>query len=740
MTTTSTSVLPRLAALSVLLLTACAHTSKPADTADNTLAAEATEATAPMTDTPELPVATTPNPLLEPSPLPDQMPPFDKIEDGHFVPALEAGMAEQLAEIDAITRVRSAPTFKNTILALERSGQTLNRTYYTFANLNGADTNPARQAIQKHMAPKLTAHQDAIFLNDALYQRVDAIYQRRSTLGLDAEALRLVEQYHLQFVRAGAQLDVAAKDTLRELNKEIASLQTTFQQNLLADTNELAVVVDTAEELDGMAADGIAAAAEAAKARDLPGKYVLTLGLPTSQPPLAQLKNRALRQRIHTASVQRANRDNDHDNKATLMRLAKLRAQRAQLLGYDTHAAFSLDNQTAKTEAAVNDLLAKLAPAAVRNAKAEAAEMQALIDQQGGDFQLAAWDWPYYAEAVRQAKYAFNEADMKPYFELDRVLKDGIFYMARRLYGLSIIERDDLPVYHPDVRVFEVFDLNKDGGAEPLGLFLFDPFARPSKRGGAWMNNYVPQSRLLGHKPVVGNHLNIPKPPAGEPVLLTFSEVNTAFHEFGHAVHGLFSDVEYPLFSGTSVPRDFVEYPSQVHEMWAVWPEVLENYARHHETGAPMPQALVDKFLSTQQFNEGYATTEYLAAALLDQAWHQLTPDQLPDDAIAFERAALADAGVDFAPVPPRYRSTYFAHVFAGGYSAGYYAYIWSEVLDADSVEWFKQNGGLTRENGDWFRKTLLSRGGSAEAMDLFRAFRGREPTIEPLLERRGLK
>ena len=537
-------------------------------------------------------MASTPNPLLKPSTLPYQMPPFDKIEDGHFLPALEAGMAEQLAEINAIVAVKSVPSFDNTILALERSGATLGRTTRVFFNLNGADTNPVRQAIAKQLAPALTAHQDAIFLNDGLYQKVDHVYRNRNSLGLDAEAIRLVEQYHLGFVRAGAQLGEADKDTLRELNKEIASLSTTFQQNLLADTNDLAVVVDDVAELDGLPQDAINAAAEAAKARDLPGKYVFTLGLPTGQPPLSQLRNRGLRERLHKASIVRANRDNEYDNKPVLMKMVKLRAQRAKLVGYDNHAAFSLDNQTAKTTKAVNDLLAQLAPAAVRNAKREAADMQALIDAEGGDFKLAAWDWPYYAEAVRQQKYAFNEADMKPYFELDRVLKDGIFYMARHLYGLSIIERTDLPVYHPDVRVFEVFDLANDGSAKPLGLFLFDPFARPSKRGGAWMNNYTEQSHLLGHKPVVGNHLNIPKPPAGEPVLLTFSEVNTAFHEFGHAVHGLFSDVQYPLFSGTSVPRDFVEYPSQVHEMWAVWPEVLANYARHHETGEPMPQAL----------------------------------------------------------------------------------------------------------------------------------------------------
>ena len=736
--------IPRLALLAAAgTIAACANTPQAAETAAAETATDAEMArdtVAAEPEAPKIPVATTPNPLLQTSTLPYELPPFDKIEDGHFMPAFEAGMAEQLAEIRAIVVVKSMPTFENTILAMERSGATLGNVSRIFFNLNGADTNPARQAIASQIAPKLTAHQDAIFLNPGLYQKVDQVYRSRKSRGFDAETIRLIEQYHLGFVRAGAQLGEDDKATLRELNKQIASLQTTFQQNLLADTNDLAVVVDTKAELAGLPDDAVAAAAEAAKARDLAGKYVFTLGLPTGQPPLSQLENRALRERMHSASVIRANRANAHDNKPVLLELAKLRAQRAKLLGYATHAEYSLENQTAQTPKAVNDLLAKLAPAAVKNAKREAADMQKLIDAAGGDFKLAAWDWPYYAEAVRQDKYAFNEAQMKPYFEIDRVLKDGIFYMARRLYGLSFVERPDLPVYHSDVRVFEVFDLTKDGGAQPLGLFLFDPYARPSKRGGAWMNNYVPQSTLLGKKPVVGNHLNIPKPPEGEPTLLTFSEVNTAFHEFGHAAHGLFSNVKYPFFSGTSVPRDFVEYPSQVHEMWAVWPGVLANYARHHETGEPMPQELVDKFLSTQQFNEGYKTTEYLAASLLDQAWHQLTPDQVPSDAMAFEKAALAKAGVDFAPVPPRYRSTYFAHIFAGGYSAGYYAYIWSEVLDADSVEWFKENGGLTHENGDHFRKTLLSQGGSAEAMELFRAFRGRDPVIEPLLKKRGLQ
>jgi len=545
-----------------------------------------------------------------------------------------------------------------------------------------------------------------------------------------------VEETHRDFVRAGAELSEAEQETLRAINTELAELQTRFSQNVLNEVNELFTVVDTREELAGLTEAQIEGAADAAEERDLAGKYVIPMLNTTQQPTMASLENRKLRERMLTTSMTRGSRGGEYDNRETLSRTARLRAERAQLLGYATHADYILDNQTAKTVAAVNERLGSLAPPAVANAVREAADLQAMIDAEGGGFELAAWDWDYYSEKLRQERYAFDEAELKPYLELDRVLQDGVFYAANQIFGLTFEERFDLPVYQEDVRVFEVFD--HDGST--LSLFIFDPYARSSKRGGAWMRGYVRQSHLRGTRTVVANHINISEPPEGEPTLLTFGEVTTMFHEFGHALHGMFSDVTYPSFSGTSVPRDFVEYPSQVNEMWATWPEVLRNYARHHETGEPMPTELLDKVLEADQFNQGYATTEYLAASITDQALHQLNPDEVPaaDDLMQFEADALAAAGADLATVPPRYRLTYFSHIM-GGYSAGYYSYIWSEVLDADTVEWFKENGGMLRENGQHFRDTLLSRGGSEEAMTLFRNFAGREPNVEPLLERRGL-
>jgi peptidyl-dipeptidase Dcp len=675
------------------------------------------------------------NPFLAPSSLPYQLPPFDRITDAHYRPAFTAGMAEQRREIDAIARQTEPPSFANTIEAMERSGQILARVSRVFFALSAADTNPELQAIQAEMAPRLSAHRDAIYLDSALYARVKTLHDQRLRLGLDAEALRLLEETHTAFVRAGAQLAEADKTRLRALNEELSSLSTRFQQNLLKATNAAAVVVSRRAELAGLPESAINAAAEAAKARGMDGQWLISLQNTSGQPALAQLENRALRERLYWASVERAN-SGEFDNTGVLVRMAQLRAERARLLGYEHHAAYALEDQTARTTEAVNGLLARLAPAAVANARREAADMQKLIRQQGAQYPLAAWDWAYWAERVRKARYDLDVAEARPYFELERVLRDGVFFMAERLYGLRFAERRDLPVYHPDVRVFEVFEA--DGA--PLGLFLFDPFARPSKRGGAWMNALVSQSGLLGTRPVVTNNLNVTKPPAGEPVLLSFDETNTLFHEFGHALHGLFSNVRYPSFAGTSVPRDFVEYPSQVHEMWVLHPEVLANYARHYQSGEPMPAALVKKILAAEQFNQGFATTEYLAAALLDQAWHQIPAGTEIPDALAFEAQALRKAGVAMATVPPRYRSPYFAHIFAGGYSAGYYAYIWSEVLDAESVDWFNENGGLTRANGDHFRAELLSRGGAVDAMTLFRNFRGRNPRIEPLLLRRGLK
>ena len=592
------------------------------------------------------------------------------------------------------------------------------------------------EKIRSEMAPKLSAHSDQILLNGKLFHRVKTIYEQRDQLGLDAESKRLVEKYYTDFIRSGANLSSEEKESLKKINGEMAVLQTTFSQNVLKEVNALAVVVDSKDELDGLSDAAIEAAANEAKSRELDGKYVLTLRNTSGQPPMASLTNRALRERIHKTSLSRGSRGSDFDNRDILANVIKLRAEKAQLMGYDNHAAYSLENQTAQTPKAVNERLSSLAPKAVANANKEATDLQKMIDAEDGSFKLASWDWDFYTEKVRADRYNFDASQLKPYFEMDNVLQNGVFYAATQLFGITFKERFDLPVYQEDIRVFEVF--NEDGSV--LALFIFDGYARSSKRGGAWMNAYVGQSKLKGNKPVIANHLNVVKPPKGEPTLMSFDEVITTFHEFGHALHGMFSDVNYPYFAGTSVPRDFVEYPSQVNEMWAIWPEVLKNYAVHHETGKPMPKELLDKVLATQKFNQGFATTEYLAASLLDQALHQLSPDQVPtgEEIIAFEADALKTAGVAMDVIPPRYRSTYFSHII-GGYSAGYYSYIWSEVLDADTVEWFKENGGLKRENGDHFRKTLLSRGGSKDALKIFKDFRGAEPNIQPLLDRRGL-
>lgn len=680
------------------------------------------------------------NPFLADSPLPLHYPQFDKIKDSDFAPAFDRGMADELKEIAAIADNPDKPTFDNTIVAMEKTGRTLGRARTVFDNLVGADTNPARDKLDAEYSPRFAAHRDAINLNPKLFARIQALYDTRDSLGLDAEGVRLIERYHTDFVHSGAKLSEADKAKLKAMNSELATLGTKFSQNVLAEVNDSAVVVDSKEELAGLNDEQIAAAAEAAKARKLPGKYVLTLQNTTGQPPETYLQNRALREKLHKASVARGSRGNAWDNTAIVSKVAALRAERAKLLGFPNHAAYALEDETAKNPEAVNKMLAQLAPPAVANAKREAADMQAMIDKEQAakgepTFKLEAWDWAYYAEKVRQAKYNFDESQLKPYLELDNVQQNGVFYAANQLYGLTFKERKDLPVYQADVRVFDVFDA--DG--KQLAIFISDMYARDSKQGGAWMNSYLDQSALTGYLPVVANHLNIPKPASG-PTLLTWDEVVTMFHEFGHALHGMFSNVKYPYFTGTSVPRDFVEYPSQVNEMWADWPQVLANYAKHYKTGEPMPKALLDKVLASSKFNQGFATTEYLGAAMLDQNWHQLSPDQVPaaNGVMAFEAAALKKDGVDYAPVPPRYRTPYFSHIM-GGYSAGYYAYIWSEVLDADSVKWFEQNGGLSRKNGDHFRSTLLSQGGSQDAMVLFKDFSGRDPYIEPLLERRGL-
>ncbi|MFU8877639.1 MAG: M3 family metallopeptidase [Wenzhouxiangellaceae bacterium] len=717
-------------AITGLLLTACGETESPdvSDAAQDAIA-EA-EQLAEQTEAIE-------NPFFQPSTLPLDMPHFDRIRDEHFIPAMERGMAEHLAEIETIASNPEAPTFENTLAAMERSGRLLSRATSTFFNMTGADTNDERQRIQREMSPRLSAHSDAIRLNADLFARIESLHQRREELELDDEQMRLLELTHRNFVRAGARLDDEQKDRLREINSELARLSTTFSQNVLREVNDVAVAVDDAAQLEGLTTAQIEAAAAEAAERGLEGKYVLTLMNFSSQPQLSSLANRNVRERLMWASLMRGSRGNEYDNREIVATVLQLRAEKANMLGYDTHADFVLETNTAGSYAAVEDMLQRLAPVAVANAKREGEDLQALINElEEQPFDLKSWDWPFYAEKLRQQRYDFDESVIKPYFELDNVLVNGVFHAAEKFYGLTFKERPDLPAYHPDVRVFEVYD--HDG--ELLALFLGDFYARPSKRGGAWMNAYVSQSNLLGTQPVVGNHQNIPKPPAGEPTLMTFDEVTTMFHEFGHALHGMFSDVTYPSLAGTSVPRDFVEYPSQVNEMWADWPSVLENYALHFETGERIPQELLDRVIEAQQFNEGYRTTEYLAASILDMCYHTLPAEQIPgaDDILAFEQNCLREWGIAYDPVPPRYRTTYFSHIM-GGYSAGYYSYIWSEVLDADSVRWIKENGGLTRENGDHFRATLLSKGGSKEAMELFRDFTGRDPEIQPLLERRGL-
>ena len=676
------------------------------------------------------------NPFFVESTLPLGMPHFDLIRNEHFLPAFERGLEEHSAEVREIANNPEAPSFANVFVALELSGRRLDRVSATFFNLVSANTNDELEAVRTQMAPRLAAHTDEVRLNPELFARIEAIYGVRGELDLSPEQRRLVERYHTTFVRAGAMLSEADKERLRAMNAEIAELGTRFSQNVLSEVNASAVVVDAREELIGLSDAEIQTAADAATERGLQGKYVLPLLNTSGQPPLVSLENRALRRRIQETSLARGSRGGEYDNRGVVSRMMGLRAERAELLGYPNHAAYILEDQTALTTDAVNRRLAELTPPAVANARREAAALQNMIEREGQDFELEAWDWAHYTEKVRQAEFDFDESQLRPYFEIWTVLEKGVFFAANRLYGLTFTERTDLPTYHPDVRVYEVYDL----GGELLALFLADYYARSSKRGGAWMNSYVRQSRLFEESPVIANHLNVPKPPAGEPTLLTFDEVTTMFHEFGHALHGFFSDVTYPYFAGTSVPRDFVEFPSQVNEMWATWPEVLESYAVHHETGEPMPGDLVAKVLATETFNQGFATTEYLAASLVDQAFHQLTPDQVPDAAgvMAFEENALRAAGAQLPAVPPRYRVTYFSHIFSG-YDAGYYSYIWAEVLDADAVEWFKENGGLLRRNGDHFRDALLSRGGSVDAMALYRGFRGRDARVEPLLARRGL-
>jgi peptidyl-dipeptidase Dcp len=672
------------------------------------------------------------NPFFSPSALPFGLPPFADIADEHYRPAFDRGFEEHLAEIAAVAENAEPATFENTMIPLERGGQTLERVAAVFFNRSSADSTDFINELEEEMAPLLAAHADAIRLNPRLYERIEALHRQRATLGLDPESIYLIERYYDEFTIAGAALSDTDKTTLRDYNQQLASLSTRFEKNLLADTNDLAVVVDDVAELDGLGHGEISAAAEAAKDRGLDGKYLITLVLPTGHPYLDALTNRSLRERIMSASRSRGIRGGEFDNRAIVLEITRLRAQRAALLGFPSHAAVVTADETAKTPEAVDAMLRRLSGPAARNARAEQKDLQ---DQVGTDFDLASWDWALYTERVRKARYDVDTAEMRPYFESERVLKDGVFFAATKAYGITFAERSDLVAYHPDVRIFEVS--NEDGS--PVGLFLYDLYTRDSKRGGAWMNPLISQNRLLDHPTVVVNNHNVPKPAAGEPTLLTYDEVNTLFHEFGHALHGLFAQVTYPKFAGTNVFRDFVEFPSQVNEMWMLWPEVLANYAIHHETGEPMPQDFVDKLQASSAFNEGFKTSEYLTAALLDQAWHRIGTDANVTDVAAFEADAIAEFGLDNPAVPSRYSSTYFAHTFGGGYDAGYYSYIWSEVLDADTVDWFKENGGLTRANGERFRQRLLGVGGSKDPLEAFRDFRGRDADIQPLLDRRGL-
>ncbi|MEY2676680.1 MAG: hypothetical protein RL510_700 [Actinomycetota bacterium] len=670
------------------------------------------------------------NPFATRSNLPYELPPFAEIRDEHYLPAFYEGCARQLAEVRAIIE-QPEVTFENTIVSMELSGSLLMRMLLVFFNKSSSDTSPELDAIEAEIAPKLAAHTDAIRLNAALWGRIKDLYERKEFLALDDESAYLLERYYRDFIHDGAHLTEDQRETLKGYNERLSVLETEYGQKVLADANDLAVTFDDVTELDGLSDAALATAAAAAKERGFEGKWTIPMVNFTGHPLLEALTNRETRERIMRNSLIKGGRENDNDVRGIVKEFVKLRALRAELFGFKSHAEYVISEQTAGTPANVHSMLRRIAPAAVRNARAEAADIQLAM---GGE-EVKSWDWDFYTEKVRLEKYNVDTSAFKPYFELERVLNDGVFFAATKLFGITFTPRKDLVAYHPDARVFEVH--NEDGSE--LALFVFDVYARESKRGGAWMNNLVDQNHLTSQKPVVVNNLNVPKPPKGEPTLLTFDETTTLFHEFGHALHGMLSDVTYPRFSGTSTPRDFVEFPSQVNEMWILWPEVVENYARHYETGERLPQEWIDNLNKTETFNQGHATTSYLEAAILDLAWHELDSSAEIDSVEAFEARAIDAYGLTFEPVPTRYRSTYFTHIFAGGYAAGYYGYIWSEVLDAESVDWFKSNGGLTRANGQRFRDTLLSRGGTKDAMELFKDFRGAEASIEPLLKRRGL-
>ena len=674
------------------------------------------------------------NPFYAESTLPYHAPPFDRIKDADYQPALEAGMAAQIKEVDAIANNPAAPTFENTLVALEKSGRLYTRVAEVFDGVLQANSNPALEKVDEIESPRRAAHDDAIYLNEKLFARVSAIHKQIDSLGLDAESRRLVEVYYIHFVHQGANLSAEDKATLKKLNEEESTLENSFRTKLLAATKAAAFTTTDKTALKGLTDAQLEAAVEAAKGRKVEG-YVLPLQNTTQQPILVSLEDRATRQAVFENSWNRAERGGVNDTRETIVRLAQLRAQKAKLLGYANFAAWNLEDQMAKTPEAAVKFMDALVPASTANAVAEGKQIQAVIDAQKGGFQLQPWDWDFYSEQVRKAKYDIDEAQVRPYFELNNVLQNGVFYAANQMYGLTFKERKDIPVYNPDVRVFEVFEAS----GKPLALFYCDYFKRDNKGGGAWMSNFVDQSKLLGTLPVIYNVANFAKPAAGEPALISFTDVTTMFHEFGHGLHGIFSNVEYPLLSGTSVPRDFVEFPSQFNEHWASYPAVFDHFAKHYKSGAPMPAELAAKLRRAEKFNQGYELTELLAAAELDMQWHTIAATDAVTDADAFEKAALERKKIALATVPPRYRSSYFAHIWSTGYAAGYYAYLWSEMLDDNAYQWFENNGGLTRANGDRFRSMVLSKGYSEDLGKMYSAWLGGEPTAGPMLKQRGL-
>ncbi len=675
------------------------------------------------------------NPFFTASTLPYSTEPFNIIKDADYKPAFEEGMKQHLKEIEAIANNPAPATFANTYVAMEKAGQLLTRVNNAFSLVSSANTDDSLQQIQEELAPELAAHQDAIYLNTKLFKRVQTVYQNRLKLKLDAESMRLVEVVYQQFVLNGAKLSDADKTAFKKLNEEEASLTAKFNNQLLAAAKKGAVVISDSSQLAGLSASERDAFAQKAKDNNMPGKWLLPLQNTTQQPVLQPLSDRQTREQIFKASFNRAEQNDSNDTRPTILRMAAIRAQKAKLMGYPSYAAWKLQDQMAQKPEAVDEFFAKLVPSVTAKARQEAADIQAVIDAQKGGFSLQPWDWNYYAEQVRKAKYNLDENEVKPYFELNKVLQDGVFYAANQLYGLTFKERKDIPVYQPDVRVFEVFDA--DG--KSLALFYCDYYKRDNKQGGAWMSNLVGQSYLLNTKPVIYNICNFTKPAPGQPSLISFDDVTTMFHEFGHGLHGMFASQKYPTLSGTNTARDFVEFPSQFNEHWALYPSVLKHYAVHYQTGETIPQTLVDKIKNASSFNTGYKLTEAIAAASLDMQWHKLTADANVQNADSFEAAALHVTKLDLPQVPPRYRSSYFLHIWSNGYAAGYYAYQWTKMLEEDAYSWFEENGGLTRANGQRFRNLVLSRGNSEDLNKIFFSFRGHKPDIKPMEKAMGL-